>query len=106
MLLYQRKVMARIFGWLCVVIVVGCALETHFEPFRTISATVRGIIFDFGVYVADLRDIMLYGKIRQNLFTSEPSAVTFGFTLFAFCWYMLSEWRWKLVGSGLLITAA
>ncbi|HEY9566470.1 MAG TPA: hypothetical protein VIR38_00150, partial [Thalassobaculum sp.] len=106
MLLYQREVMARIFGWFCVVIVVGCALETHFEPFRTLSDTVRGIIFDFGVYVADRRDIMLYGKIRPKLFTSEPSAVTFGFTLFAFCWYVLSEWRWKLVGYGMLFTAA
>src|SRR3546814_7891371 len=49
---------------------------------------------------------MLYGKIRPKLFTSEPSAVTFGFTLFAFCWYVLSEWRWKLVGYGMLFTAA
>lgn len=105
-LAFERSTVARIFGWFCVIIVVGCALETYIEAFRAFSDMVRGIIFDFGVYVADQRDMMLYGQIRPKLFTSEPSAVTFGFTLFAFCWYVLSEWRWKLVGYGLLFAAA
>lgn len=105
-LMFERRALAGIFGWFCVVIIAGCALETYFEPFRNLSDTVRGIIFDFGVYIADRRDIMLYGQIRPKLFTSEPSAVTFGFTLFAFCWYVVSEWRWKLVGYGLMFTAA
>lgn len=105
-LLFERSAVARIFGWFCVVIIVGCALETFVEPFRAFSDTVRGIIFDFGIYVADQRDVMLYGQIRPKLFTSEPSAVTFGFTLFAFCWYVLSESRWKVIGYGLMFAAA
>lgn len=106
MLLFDRGSVARIFGWFCAIILVGCALENYVEPFRQLSDSVRGIIFDFGVYIADRRDMMLYGSIRPKFFTSEPSAVTFGFTLFAFCWYVLSEWRWKVVGYGLMFAAA
>lgn len=95
-LLFERERLARIFGWFCLAMVVGCALENYVGPFRALSDAVRGVIFDFGVYSADRRDLLLYGLIRPKLFTSEPSAVTFGFTLFAFCWYVLSEWRWKL----------
>lgn len=105
-LLFDRNAVARIFGWFCAIIVVGCALENHVEAVRQLSDSARGIIFDFGVYVADQRDILLYGSIRPKFFTSEPSAVSFGFTLFAFCWYVLSEWRWKAVGYGLLFAAA
>src|SRR5690606_27658647 len=106
MLLFDRAAVARIFGWFCVVIIAGCALETFVEPFRAFSDSIRGIIFASGVYIADQRDVMLYGQIRPTLFTSEPSAVTFGFTLFAFCWYVLSESRWKVIGYGLMFAAA
>lgn len=106
MLLFERERAARIFGWFCVAMIVGCALENFVEPFRALSDAVRGVIFDFGVYAADRRDLLLYGQIRPKLFTSEPSAVTFGFTLFAFCWYVLSEWRWKLAGYVALFAAA
>ncbi len=105
-LLFERRRVARLFGWFCVAIVVGCLMENHIEPFRQLSDTVRGMIFNFGVYDADRRDLLLYGQIRPKLFTSEPSAVTFAFTLFAFCWYVLSEWRWKAAGYGLLFAAA
>lgn len=105
-LLFDRRRVARVFGWFCLAIVVGCLMENHIEPFRQLSDTVRGIIFDFGVYDADKRDLLLYGQIRPKLFTSEPSAVTFGFTLFAFCWYVLSDWRWKAPAYALLFAAA
>lgn len=95
-LLFDRRALARIFGWFCAALIVGSALENYVEPFRALSDAVRGVIFDFGVYVADRRDILLYGQIRPKLFTSEPSALTFGFVLFAFCWYVLSTWRWKM----------
>ncbi|MEQ8396055.1 hypothetical protein [Thalassobaculum sp.] len=106
MLLCDRRSLARIFGWFCVAIIVGCALENYVAPFRALSDAVRGVIFDFGVYAADRRDVLLYGQVRPKLFTSEPSAVTFGFVLLAFCWYVLSEWRWKLVAYGAMFAAA
>src|SRR5215470_407801 len=58
------------------------------------------------VYDADLRDELLYGRVRPKLFTSEPSAVTFAFTHYASTWLVVSTWRWKpLVFLGLLAGA-
>lgn len=105
-LLHDRRALARVFAWFSSLILIGCALENHVAPFKAVSDTVRGMIFDFGVYDADRRDMLLYGQVRPKLFTSEPSAVTFGFVLFAFCWYVLSEWKWKLAGYGLMLAAA
>ena len=106
MLQHQRATVARIFGWLCVLLILGSALENYLPAFKALSDSVRGMIFDFGVYAADRRDLALYGQIRPKLFTSEPSALTFGFTLFAFCWYVLSEWRWKLAAYGVMFALA
>lgn len=103
---FERRRVAAVFGCFSLALVVGCALEVYLPPFKALSDAVRGVIFDFGVYDADRRDLLLYGQIRPKLFTSEPSAVSFSFTLFAFCWYVLSEWRWKLAGYALLFAAA
>ena len=97
LMLFQPAALARIFGWFCAALIAGCCAEVFLDPFRVLSDTVRGVIFDFGVYIADQRDLELYGQIRPKLFTSEPSAVSFSFVLFAFCWYALSTWRWKLI---------
>lgn len=106
MLLLDRGTLARIFGCFCVALIIGSALEVYVEPFKALSDSVRGVIHQFGVYIADERDLRLYGGIRPKLFTSEPSALTFGFILFAFLWYVLSEWRWKLPAYGLMFAAA
>lgn len=106
LMLFDRAALARIFGWFCAALVVGSALENFVEPFRALSDAVRGAIFDFGVYDADERDIELYGQIRPKLFTSEPSALAFGFVLFAICWYVLSEWRWKAAAYAAMFAAA
>ncbi len=95
-MLYRRDRLARIFLSFCLIILVGCALENHLPAFRALSDAVRQNIYDSGVYVSDVRDLILYGRIRPKLFTSEPSAVTFGFLLFSFAWYVLATWRWKL----------
>lgn len=92
-----RDQLATLFLTLCVVILVGCILEPR-TPLREVSDAVRNQIYSFGVYASDLRDELLYGKVRPKLFTSEPSAVTFAYTLFAFAWLIVSRWRWKLVG--------
>jgi hypothetical protein len=39
---------------------------------------------------------LLYGRIRPKLFTSEPSAVTFAYTLYSALWLVVSTSRWKL----------
>jgi hypothetical protein len=89
----------------CVAIVVGVLLE-QYTPLRAVSDSVRERIYDSSiVYDADVRDQVLYGRIRPKLFTSEPSNVTFGYTLFGFFWLVVSTWRWKLLIYGVLIAA-
>jgi hypothetical protein len=81
----------------CLVIIVGCALET-WVGLRPISDQVRALIYDSSlVYDADRRDEILYGKVRPKLFTSEPSAVTFAYTHYCSVWLALSPWRYKYV---------
>lgn len=92
----RRQVSMILFGF-CLFIIIGCLLESY-AGLRSISDAVREKIFDAAyVYDADLRDEILYGKVRPKLFTSEPSAVTFGFTHFCSVWLVTSPWRYKLV---------
>jgi hypothetical protein len=58
------------------------------------------------VYDADLRDQVLYGRVRPKLFTSEPSAVTFAYTHFSAVWLVISPWRNKLLAYFGLIAMA
>ncbi len=102
---YDRRRLAAIFLAFCIAILVGCVLETY-TALRDVSDAFRERVFHTGVYVADLRDQILYGRIRPKLFTSEPSAVTFAFALFAFVWYVLSQARGKIVIYLLLLGAA
>lgn len=92
----SRKQLATLFMSFTLFILVGSLLESH-VGLNVISDAVRQKIYDSGVYDSDLRDQLLYGKVRPKLFTSEPSAVTFGFTLFSFAWFMVSEHRRKLL---------
>lgn len=92
-----RHWLARVFLVLCLAILVGGALETAVPAFKAVSDAFRGWAFDFGVYNADLRDELLYGRIRPKVFTSEPSFVAFSYTLFAFAWYVLSRRAAKAV---------
>lgn len=93
----SRQQAAKIFLWFCLAIIVGSLLEDY-TGFRAISDRFRLAVFHSGIYDADLRDQILYGRIRPKLFTSEPSFVTFAFTVYAFAWFMFSQWRWKLLG--------
>lgn len=105
----ERRQISMILLGFCLFIIVGSLLETY-AGLRPISDAVREKIFDAAyVYDADLRDEILYGKVRPKLFTSEPSAVTFGFTHFCSVWLVTSPWRYKLliyaglVGAALLV---
>lgn len=92
----ERQQIARIFLGFCIFIIVGCLLEAY-AGLRPISDAVRAKLYDAGfVYDADLRDMILYGRVRPKLFTSEPSAVTFAYTQFSAIWLVVSTWRWKL----------
>ena len=102
----QRKQVAAILLGFCVFIIVGCLLESY-AGLRPISDWVREKIFESAyVYDADLRDEILYGKVRPKLFTSEPSAVTFSFTHFCSIWLVTSPWRYKIVVYAGLVGAA
>lgn len=92
----ERRQIARILLTFCLFIIVGCLLETY-AGLRPLSDAVRERIYDSAVvYDSDLRDVVLYGRIRPKLFTSEPSAVTFSYTHFASVWLVVSPWRWKV----------
>jgi len=89
----DRGQIARLFLGFCVVILVGCLLEDY-TGLRSISDAFRHAVYKaVDVYDADLRDQILYGRIRPKLFTSEPSAVTFAYTLFGFAWLMTTRTR-------------
>jgi hypothetical protein len=96
MLEARRDQLAIFFLSLCVIIFIGCVLEDY-AGLRPISDAVRAKFYSDFVYDADLRDELLYGRVRPKLFTSEPSAVTFGYTLFSFVWLMTSRWRAKVL---------
>jgi hypothetical protein len=105
----RRQQFAAILLGFCLFIIVGCLLETY-GGLRPLSDAVRERIYASGnVYDADLRDQLLYGRIRPKLFTSEPSAVTFAYTHFSSVWLVVSTWRWKflayigLVGMALVV---
>jgi hypothetical protein len=92
----ERRQIANILLGFCIFIILGCLLETY-AGLRPISNAVRGKLYDVSIiYDADLRDMLLYGRIRPKLFTSEPSAVTFSYTQYSALWLVLSTWRWKL----------
>jgi hypothetical protein len=95
--LYSRDRLARLFLGFCLFVLVGCVLE-NYTGFRAISDAVRGVLYDAYIYDATLRDQDLYGGVRPKLFTSEPSHLSFAFTVFAFIWYVLSTRPGKMVG--------
>jgi hypothetical protein len=87
----------------CLAIIAGCVLE-QWGGLRPLSDFVRAKLYDAAyVYDSDLRDEILYGRVRPKLFTSEPSAVTFAYTHYCSVWLALSPWRYKyVVYAGLL----
>lgn len=93
----NREQLARLFLGFSLVLLVGALLESY-GGLRPISDAVRLHIYDYGIYDADLRDQILYGRVRPKVFASEPSAVTFGYTLYAFGWLATTRWRWKYLG--------
>jgi hypothetical protein len=71
---------------------------------RPVSDAVRKALYTQGIYENDVRDLLLYRRVRPKFFASEPSSVTFCYTLFTFIWMVVSPWRWKLAGYvGLLL---
>ena len=92
----ERRLLAGLLLTFCLCIIGGCLLE-HYGGLRSISNAVREKIYDSAfIYDADLRDEILYGRIRPKLFTSEPSAVTFAFTQFCAMWLAVSPSPYKL----------
>jgi hypothetical protein len=101
----SRDQFAGLFLGLCLVILIGCLLEDYCG-LRPFSDRVRELLYSKGIYDSDLRDELLYGRVRPKFFASEPASVTFIYSLFAFIWMTASRWRLKqpvylvLVGLG------
>jgi hypothetical protein len=99
----DRQQIAGVLLAFCLCIIAGCLLEEH-TGLRAISDKVREHLYSAGqVYASDLRDEILYGRIRPKLFTSEPSAVTFAYTQYSALWLVISRSRLKfLIFAGLV----
>jgi hypothetical protein len=92
----SRREIAGLFLSFALVILVGCLLEGY-AGLRPLSDAVRNVLYSKGIYENDLRDVLFYKRVRPKFFASEPSSVTFCYTLFTFVWLVVSTWRWKLV---------
>ncbi len=101
----RRDRLAAFFLALTLALLAGSALETHWPAFKAASDAFREAVHASGVYANDLRDLDLYGRVRPKLFTSEPSFLAFGYTLFAFAWYVLSTMRGKTLAFIALLAA-
>ena len=89
-----RRQLAAIFLCFSLTILIGCLLE-DFAGLGQISDRVREFLYSSGIYDADARDQLLYGRVRPKFFASEPASVTFTYALFTFVWLVLSRVPWK-----------
>ena len=102
-----RKHIGRLFLTFSLIILIGCVLERN-TGLKSVSDEVRRILYS-DIYENDLRDVLLYNKVRPKLFASEPSSVTFCYALFTFIWMVVSESKLKLpiyvgmIGIGLFV---
>ena len=101
----DRRILARIFLSMCLVILAGAQLES-FSWMRDISDSARQVFYRSGIYESDLRDLIFYGKVRPKFFTSEPSAVTFSFAIFSLGWFLSTQVRYRLIIFALLLGAS
>jgi len=99
-----RQQIARLFLCASLIILIGCVLETY-GGLRPISDAVRKVLYPKGLYENDLRDMLMYKRVRPKFFASEPASVTFCYSLFTFIWFVVSRWRLKLVLYVALIAA-
>jgi hypothetical protein len=91
-----RQQITRLFLCASLIILVGCLLETY-GGLRPLSDSVRQALYPRGLYENDLRDMLMYKRVRPKFFASEPASVTFCYSLFTFIWFVVSRWRLKLV---------
>jgi hypothetical protein len=99
-----RQQIARLFLCASLVILVGCLLETY-GGLRPLSDGVRAALYQRGLYENDLRDVLMYKRVRPKFFASEPASVTFCYSLFTFIWFVVSRARLKLALYLALMTA-
>ena len=67
----SRQQIARLFLGFALVILIGCLFETY-GGLRPISDAVRKILYAKGVYENDLRDLLLYNRVRPKLSPRSP----------------------------------
>ncbi|MCK1328235.1 hypothetical protein IVB57_07480 [Bradyrhizobium sp. CW9] len=73
-------------------LIVGATLE-QFAGLGAISDAFRAAVFPKSAYVADVRDIELFGGIRPKVFSLEPSFVGLWFTATMAAWLACTDTR-------------
>lgn len=101
---WSRDRLARLFLTATLLILAGAALESY-TPLGAVSDAVRRAVFEEGVYAADRRDVLLFGRVRPKLFTSEPSHVAKFFLLSSSVWLGLTRARRRYLTYALLAAA-
>jgi len=73
-------------------LVIGATLE-QFAGLAIISDAFRSLVYPKSAYVADVRDLQLFGGIRPKVFSLEPSFVGIWFTATMSAWLACTDAR-------------
>lgn len=90
----KSKDVAKVFFWLSIFLLIGATLEVV-GVLSNLSDAFRAVVFGqgvngYGIYSANARDLILAGFVRPKFFTSEPSLLAIGFSIFSNAWLILS----------------
>ncbi|MET3339151.1 MULTISPECIES: hypothetical protein [Bradyrhizobium] len=83
---------ARVLKYFWLFLVVGATLE-QFAGLGIISDAFRSLVYPKNAYVADVRDLQLFGGIRPKVFSLEPSFVGIWFTATMAAWLACTDAR-------------
>lgn len=91
----SRKV-SRIFFVFAFILVSGSFLERFSPLVKDLSDAFRNLIYKFGVYSSDIRDLNMSGYVRPKFFSREPSFLSQFLFLSIFIWSIISSFRYKI----------
>ncbi len=83
----DERTLRPLFGGIAALILI-LAIAERYLGLDVLSNYFRRIIYPSSLYIADHRDVLLYGGIRPKVFTLEPSYVALYFSLFLSAWLL------------------
>ncbi|MCJ9701412.1 hypothetical protein [Bradyrhizobium sp. SHOUNA76] len=83
---------SRVLKYFWLFLVIGATLE-QFAGIGMISDAFRSLVYPKSAYVADIRDVQLFGGVRPKVFSLEPSFVGIWFTATMAAWLACTDAR-------------